>query len=539
MIEGKPATGSTHGDSTAGETTPAVELLGITKTFPGVIANYNVHLSVLPGEVHCLLGENGAGKSTLMNVLSGMYSPDAGRIRVAGKEVSIDSPKKGLELGIGMVYQHPTLIPTLTVLENLMLGANRRLRLDVKGARARLRELARMLGVEVDPDARMGSLALGRQQQIEIIKALWKGSTVLILDEPTSMLTPQGIADLAEVLSELKQHGLAIIFITHKLHEALTISDRISILKLGRLVGTLGREDLATRTKEELQATILRLMFGEEAGAVADVAELRDEILARRPQRQLPSEPLLELLDVSVTGGKGEIGVHGISLAVRPGEILGIAGVDGNGQRELAEAIAGQRPISGGDIRLAGCSIRTLSVSGRQRLGLRYVTDDRLGEGIVSPLSVALNLVLKRIGHAPFWQRGRIRHGRIHELARDLIERFDIRTPSVTARIGTLSGGNIQKVLVARELAFEPRLVVYNKPTHGLDVRTTHAVRAQMREQAEHGVTALVISTDLEEILDLCDRIAVLFRGRLTGVVENGPGAEQRVGELMVGGKVA
>jgi len=512
-----------------------VQLLGITKAFPGVVANDDITLVVLRGEVHCLLGENGAGKSTLMNVLSGMYRPDAGQILVDGAPAEIDSPRRALELGIGMVYQHSTLIPTLTVLENLMLGAGGGLRLDAKGARARLAELAGTLGVDVDPDAQTGTLALGQQQQVEIVKALWRGSKVLILDEPTSMLTPQGVAELAKVLARLKEHGLAVVFITHKLHEAIEMGDRVSILKRGRLVGALEPGVLRSRPVEALQTEIVRLMFGEESREVGDVAELEGEVEGHRPARALAGEPLLELIHVTAAGDRGQPGIRDVSLAVRPGEIMGIAGVDGNGQRELAEAVAGQRPVGAGEIRLAGRTISTLSVSRRERLGLRYVTDDRLGEGTVGALSVALNLVLKRIGEAPFWRRGVIQKGAIDAQAADLVSRFDVRTPSTQARVATLSGGNVQKVLLARELSFEPRTVVYHKPTYGLDVRTTRAVRARIREQAERGVAALVISTDLEELLDLCDRIAVLSRGRLEGVVENGPEAAQRVGELMVG----
>lgn len=515
----------------------AVELIGIRKAFPGVVANEDVTFAVRRGEVHCLLGENGAGKSTLMNILSGMYEPDAGRILVAGREVVIDSPRASLELGIGMVYQHSTLIPTLTVLENLMLGTSTGLRLDAAAARARLAELAATLGVTVDPNARTGSLSLGQQQEIEIVKALWRGSRVLILDEPTSMLTPQGVVELANVIRRLKQHGLAVVFITHKLHEATGMGDRVSILKQGRLIGAIGPDELASRTPDELQTEIVRLMFGEQAQAVAEVAELQEHVEARAPRRARSGQPLLELIHVSAAAERGRIGLEDVSFAVLPGEIVGIAGVDGNGQRELAEAIAGQRSLAAGEIRLDGKTISTLSVSKRERLGLRYVTDDRLGEGTVASLSVALNLVLKRIGRAPFWRHGAIRAGAIDRTAAGLVEEYDVRTPSVDTRLGTLSGGNIQKVLLARELSFGPKAVVFNKPTYGLDVRTTRAVRARIREQAEQGVAALVISTDLEELIDLCDRIAVLSRGRLVGVVENGPGAEQRVGELMVGGR--
>ncbi len=519
----------------AGQDGVAVELVGITKAFPGVVANDDIDLAIRRGEVHCLLGENGAGKSTLMSILSGMVQPDAGEIRIGARAVSIATPKRAIELGVGMVYQHTTLVPTLTTLDNLMMGASRALRLDERGSRARLAEVAGMLGVEVDPDAEAGSLALGQQQQIEIIKALWRGSKVLILDEPTSMLTPRGVTELANAVDRLKGHGLAVVLITHKLHEATSMGDRVTVLKAGRVVGRLAPEDLGGRSHDDLQDQIVAMMFGEQVAPEPELVELQDEVAGRPPRRELPPEPLLELQEVLAAARGGEMGLRGVSLQVRPGEILGVAGVDGNGQRELAEVIAGQRTATGGDIRFRGVSIAGLSVRQRERLGLRYVSDDRLGEGTVAALPVGLNLVLKRIGQAPFWRRGAIRPREVERHALQRIGEYGIRTPGPDTRVGTLSGGNIQKVVLARELSHDPQLVVYNKPTYGLDILTTAAVRERIRGLSEEGVSALVISTDLDELVALCDRIAVLSRGALNGVVDNGPGAATRVGELMVG----
>lgn len=529
--------GPTIGDRSAPQTaTPAVELIEITKAFPGVVANDRISLAAMPGEVLCLLGENGAGKSTLMSILSGIYRPDEGRILVDGHPVRIDSPRHGRDLGIGMVYQHLSLIPTLTVLENLMMGSNPGITLDREGAQHRLRELSRQLGVTVDPKARAGSLALGQQQQVEIIKALWKGSRVLILDEPTSMLTPQGIAELQEVLRGLKQAGLAIIFITHKLHEAVAIGDRVVILKQGRVVGRLDPGDLAAMTPDELRRRIVAVMFGATAtAAVADIAELRPASGMTARARQMSSEPLLELVHVSADAVRGECGLEDVNLEVRGGEIVGVAGVDGSGQRTLAEVIAGQSRQTAGSIRLGGAAIDDLSVSERQGLGLRYVTDDRLGEGVVSSYPLDLNLVLKRIGQPPFWRGGQVDRTEIRRSAVESIRIFDIRTPSSDTRIGKLSGGNIQKALLARELAFDPRVVVFNKPTHGLDVRTIVAVRERIRALAHDGVAIVVISNDLDELVDLSDRVAVLDAGHISGVVPAGPGAEERIGELIVG----
>jgi simple sugar transport system ATP-binding protein len=533
-----PLPASQH-PSTAEDPTPAVELIDITKAFPGVVANDRISLTAMPGEVLCLLGENGAGKSTLMSILSGLYQPDSGHIKVDGRPVRIDSPKNGRDLGIGMVYQHLSLIPTLTVLENLMLGSNHSLILDVEAARARMDELSRTLGVRLDPDAITGTLALGQQQQIEIIKALWKGSRVLILDEPTSMLTPQGIEELQKVLLQIKANGLAIIFITHKLHEAIAIGDRVAVLKLGRVVGTIEQDVLRAETPHQLQQRIVGLMFGEQPTQEADIAELREEASVAHGRRQMTAEPMLEVVDAVASGAAGQHGIAGISLSVRGGEILGVGGVDGNGQQALAQVIAGQQHLEGGDIRLEGRSLSGDDVSARQRHGLRYVTDDRIGEGVVAPYAVSLNMVLKRIGQAPFWRRGAIDRPRINATARALIEEFDIRTPHEETRIGALSGGNIQKTLLARELSFEPRVVVFNKPTHGLDVRTIALVRSRIRELAERGVAIIVISTDLDELVDLADRVAVLFEGRIAGTVDVGPGAETRIGELILGGAAA
>ncbi len=518
--------------------TPIVELTGITKAFPGVLANDAVDLRLRSGEVHCLLGENGAGKSTLIGILSGLIRPDAGTIRVEGVEMVISSPRKALELGIGTVHQHSVLIPALSVLENLLLGDTRRLRLDARGARNRLAELAGQLGVEIDPDAKVADLSLGHQQQVEIIKALWRGSRVLILDEPTSMLTPQGVAELAKVLAGLKEQGQAIIFITHKLHEALSLGDEISILRHGRLAGTVDRSALRSRAQDDLRAEIVRIMFGDEARTLADIAELQEGLELVEGQAsavETDVETVLDLRGVSAPGEGAELGVEDVSLDLKQGEIFGIAGVDGNGQRVLAEVIAGQRRASRGEVALYGASVTRMSVSARQKLGLRYVTDDRLGEGIVGTLPVGLNLFLKRIGERPFWRHGRIQRAVLEGRAADLVREFDVRTPFITTRAAALSGGNIQKILLAREMSFDPKVVVFHKPTYGLDVKTTATVRDLIRQLAESGGAALVISTDLDELLEISDRIAVISRGRLVGIVPNGPGAAEHVGRLMVG----
>jgi general nucleoside transport system ATP-binding protein len=519
---------------------PVVELAGITKAFPGVVANDDITFEVRRGEVHCLLGENGAGKSTLMAILSGIQRPDAGQIRVDGELVDIGSPRDSLDLGIGTVYQHSTLIPALSVLENLMLGDTQKLKLDAAGATARLGELGSTLGVEVDPSARAADLALGRQQQVEIVKALWRGSRVLILDEPTSMLTPQAVEELYKVLSRLKENGLAIIFITHKLHEAAFLGDRISVLRRGKLIGTLDEPAVKAATPEQLEKRIVEMMFGDASAGLADAAELKAE-LSVNDELEYEAQPVpagaeeaLKLERVSVRGEGSEPGLDDVSLTLHLGEVLGVAGVDGNGQRALAEAISGQRKLQRGEIRFFGAPIGRIGITGRQKLGLRYLTDDRLGEGIVPGLPVSINIFLKLIGEAPFWRQGRIRRQTIDKRAKELVDRFDVRTPSIDTRAGTLSGGNVQKVLLARELSFDSKVVVFHKPTYGLDLKTTRTVRQMIRDMRD-GKAAFVISTDLDELLEVSDRIAVLSRGQIVGEVKPGPGAAEEVGRLMIG----
>jgi general nucleoside transport system ATP-binding protein len=514
---------------------PLLELRGITKAFPRVLANDSIDIDLRAGEVHALLGENGAGKSTLISILSGMYLPDAGEIRFEGREVEIDSPRAAIELGIGTVYQHLTLVPTLSVLENLMLGSHGgRGRLDVAAARERFEGLSRLLNTDFSADARAGGLALGQQQQVEIMKALWRqGSRALILDEPTSMLTPQGYEELRRELERLTEEGLAVVLITHKLHEAIELGDRVTVLRAGRKVGSLAPADLQGRSEKELSEQIVEMMFGEQASDLADAIEVEAPAARQRPQRER-GEVALELRGLGLDGGDDVVGLRDVALEVRAGEIVGVAGVDGNGQREVAEVIAGQRRPREGEVLLLGEDVTRLGVSERERRGLRYVTDDRLGEGTVTDLDVAMNAVLKRIGKRPFWRAGTERREEIDGFAERLVERFDVRTPSVRTRVATLSGGNVQKLVLAREFADSPRVVVFNKPTHGLDVRTAEFIRDQIREAASGGLAAMLISTEIDELVGLCDRIVVMSRGEVTGEVENGPGAEERIGALMV-----
>ncbi|WP_208004392.1 putative B6 ABC transporter ATP-binding protein [Labedella populi] len=520
-------------------TSDVISLRGITKAFPGVVANDDVSLDIVPGQVHCLLGENGAGKSTLISILAGMQQPDSGTVSIGGTVVDISSPKVAVDNGIGVVHQHSTLVPAFTVLENLMLGDGGVL-LDEKRATRRLEELAGLLGVEIDPHALASDLGLGQQQQVEIAKAMWKGSRLLVLDEPTSMLTPQAIEHLAESIARVKAEGLAVVLITHKLREAYAMGDCVTILRAGRNVGHISTEELATYSEQQAQDAILAAMFGEDIVAVGDEAtELAGATEASRETAAIDfaSRPVrLELRGASSRGAGRDVDVEDVSLTLREGEILGIAGIDGHGQNALSELVAGQRPASTGTLVFDGDDITRSGVRGRQRLGIRYVTDDRLHEGTVGSMSVAVNLVIKRIGEQPFWRSGRIQPKAVDAEAKRLIDEYGIRTPSPATRAGTLSGGNIQKILLARELTNGARLVVVNKPTYGLDLKTVHLVREILTDFAAQGGSVLLLSTDLDELIELSHRIQVISRGRLVGsVVNDGPGTAEKVGQYMTG----
>lgn len=520
-----------------------IRLTAITKSFPGIVACDSISLDIAPGQVHCLLGENGAGKSTLIGMLAGLQQPDAGTIEIDGCPVQLSSPAVSLAHGIGVVYQHSSLIPSMTVLENLMLsgggsgaGGGGGFWLDRSGARARLAELAGLLGAEIDPDMAAGDLGLGQQQQVEIARAMWHGSRVLILDEPTSMLTPRAVEHLFASVNRLKAQGLAVVFVTHKLHEALAVGDAVTVLRAGRVSGWIAPAEMRSLDPGQLKSRILEAMFGADPGADrASADSLESPRIARRPEYS-PAPVTLQLRGITTRARSGETPVTDVNLAIHQGEIVGIAGIDGHGQAHLAEAIAGQLQLASGSIALDSRDITSLTVKQRQRLGVRYVTDDRLHEGIVGSLSVAMNLVLKRIGERPFWTWGRMNAAAVRDEARARIAEFDIRTPSAETRAGTLSGGNIQKLLLARELSHDPRAVVFHKPTAGLDLKSVRQVWASIREFARGGGAALVISPDLYELVALADRIVVMSGGRLVGEVScDEDRVAERVGELMVG----
>lgn len=514
----------------------AVELRGVTKRFPGVVANNNISLTFDAGQVHALLGENGAGKSTLISMLAGMQQPDEGTLHVDGKPVTLSSPRDALNKGIGTVYQHTLLVKSLSVLENLMLGSKWWQRYDKGTTLKRFKELSQILNARIDPEAMVGRLALGEQQQVEIMRALWHGEKVLILDEPTSMLTPQGAQELFQIVRRIRDHGVAVIFITHKLREAYALADKVSVLRLGEVVGQLGKEEMKQFSQEEVVDQIVGMMFGSPPTEEdRQIAGSEQHLISTRNKSGHAVEQVA-LRNAVTEGERGECSLKGASLSIGVGEVLGIAGVDGNGQKHLAEALAGQRALLDGELLIGDSNITKGDVVSRRIAGVRYITDERLGEGTAGTHSVATNLLLKEIGSQPFWTRlGIAKWGTIHASAREAISKHDIRTPSEKSPIAALSGGNIQKALLARELSPDAKLIVFNKPTYGLDLQNTKLARARIRDGAgSETASILVISNELDELIETCDRIAVMSNGKIVGTVDNKPGAEEEIGRLMI-----
>lgn len=508
------------------EVAPVIRLRGLSKRFGEVLACDEVSLDVKPGEVHCLLGENGAGKSTLISLLAGLQQASSGSIEVDGAATVLATPAAAIAAGIAVVYQHSTLVPTMKVLENLMLPGGG-MRLQRREAEQQLATLNRTLHTAIAPEDSLGSLALGQQQQFEIARAVARRPRVLILDEPTSMLSDAESDALLETVRDLASRGVAIVLVTHKLREALAVADVVTVLRAGRVAERVDRSEVDSHSAASLERRILTAMFSAEPGD----AEAADPM-------PVPSNApsALSVVRLCTPAGQGTP-LEDLTCSVRRGEVLGIAGIDGNGQHHLAEVIAGQRRATSGQIMLQARDVTGASVRARQRLGLRYLTDDRLHEGIIGRFSVTLNLVLKRIGERPLWRFGREDHDAVQREARRLVDTFDVRTPALETPAGTLSGGNIQKILLARELSSDAKVVIAHKPSHGLDVGTVQRVRDEIRAFAAAGGAVLLISSDLDELTALSHRIAVISGGRIVGEVSNtGEGVRHRVGELIAGG---
>jgi general nucleoside transport system ATP-binding protein len=499
---------------------PVLELRGITKQFPGVLANDHIDFDLRRGEVHALLGENGAGKSTLMSILYGLYTADSGEILMNGKPVTISSPKDAIELGIGMVHQHFMLIPVMTVTENIVLAnepVKGRVLLDEKAAERRVAEVARTFNFTVDPHARIENITVGQQQRVEIMKALYRNADIVILDEPTAVLTPQEAQELFEILRTLKREGISIIFISHKLNEVLEIADRITVLRRGKRVETIPREGA---TEEGLA----RSMVG------------RDVLLRVEKKPAQPGDPLLQVENLVVRDDRGLEAVRDASFEVRAGEIVGIAGVDGNGQTELIDAITGLHHPASGTIRVGGHDLVRATARAALDAGMGHIPEDRQRRGLVLDFNLAENLVLHDYGKEPFSHLGWINPRRWIRWARGRLQEFDVRGGGPTTRGGSLSGGNQQKVVVAREVSRNPQVLIAAQPTRGLDVGAIEFVHRRLVEQRDAGKAVLLVSLELDEILSLSDRILVLYEGRI--VAEFPPDvSEEEVGIAMIGGR--
>jgi simple sugar transport system ATP-binding protein len=499
----------------------AVEMQGITKQFPGVLANDHVDLAVEKGEIHAIIGENGAGKSTLMNILYGLHKADEGRILLYDQEITINNPRQAMKMGIGMVHQHFMLVPSFTIAENIVLGSEpqKRIVFDRKRTVNITQNLSKKYGLEVEPTVKVEDTTVGIQQRVEILKILYRGAEILILDEPTAILTPQEVKELFKTVRFLAESGKTIIFISHKLQEVLEVADNITVMRRGKVVGNLPAKD-ATETQ------LASLMVGREV------------LFKVEKQQSYVGKKLLEVRDLKVLDKRALLAVNGVSFTVHHGEILGIAGVEGNGQSELVEAITGIRPVLQGEIFLNKRPVQHSSVLERRQMGISHIPEDRLAVGLNLKGSIAENLIAGKHSHSPY--QGiflKMKQRQINAYTRKLIERFDIRTPDAEATASTLSGGNMQKIVVAREFSFDAPCLIVSQPTRGLDVGAIEAIHQKILGQCAAGAGVLLISAELDEIYKLSDRILVMYEGEIVGEFDPSQIAKEEIGLYMTGAK--
>lgn len=497
-----------------------IEMKGIGKSFPGVRANDNVNLTVNEGEIHVLLGENGAGKSTLMNILYGLYTPDEGEIYVKGNKVRITNPNVAISLGIGMVHQHFMLVPPFTVAENIVLGAEPKkgLSLDMNKAISDVEELCKKYELKVDPRAKVQDISVGMQQRVEILKTLYRGAEILILDEPTAVLTPQEIEELGIILKSLVSQGKSIILITHKLKEVMSMSDKVTIIRRGKVIDTL-------KTSETSIEELAEKMVGRKVSLTVEKGEAKI------------GEPVLQVKGVKALDNRGLEAVKGVDFEVRSGEILGIAGVDGNGQNELVQAITGLRKAEAGEILINGKNITNLTPKEIIDSGLGYIPEDRHKRGLVLDFPLYENSILGSQRKQAFRKGLGLDYNKIREYTKKLINEFDVRTPNERVSAKSLSGGNQQKLILARELDRDPSLLIASQPTRGLDVGAIEFVHQRLIEQRNKGKAVLLVSLELDEVMDLSDRIAVMYDGKIVDIVDAKSTNELELGIMMAGGK--
>lgn len=498
----------------------SLELVNITKRFPGVLANDRVSFDVKAGEIHALLGENGAGKSTLMRQLYGLYRPDEGEICINGVAQNFRSPADAISAGIGMIHQHFMLVPTLTVTENVALGLSsaRAPQLDLDTVAARIEELAKRYGLKVDPNAYVWQLAVGEQQRVEIIKALYRGAALLILDEPTAVLTPQEVDEFFVILRQMAADGHSLIFISHKLHEVLSLSNRVTVMRDGRVVAT---HPIAGMTRSQLASE----MVGREV------------ILQYERSPSCPGEVRLKVNNLWCKGDRKTDALRGVTLDLHAGEIVGLAGVSGNGQRELAEVLTGLRSVTQGSVQLSGKDVTHANPLERLNGGQASIPEERMREGVVKDFTVAENLILRDHNGPPYSQRRFLNFATIGNKCRSLVESFNVKTPSLQTPVKNLSGGNIQKLILARELDRKPSVLIAAQPTRGVDIGASEYIHQRLLEQRANGTAILLISEDLDEIRALSDRIAVMFDGEIVGIVDGRTSTPEQLGLMMAGVK--
>ena len=494
-----------------------IEMLGIRKEFPGIVANDDIYLRVEEGEIHAILGENGAGKSTLMSILFGLYKADKGVIKVRGKEVSIKSPNDAYALGIGMVHQHFQLVHNFTVAENIILGKEGGFVYDIKKASRKIKEISERYGLQIEPDMVIEDITVGMQQRVEILKMLYRDADILIFDEPTAVLTPQEIDELIEIMKNLAKEGKSIILITHKLDEIKRTAKRCTVIRRGKFIGEV---DVASTSAQEMAA----MMVGRPVSFVVE------------KEKREPGEVMLEVKDLNVRNNKGVLGVKDFSLAIRSGEIVGIAGVDGNGQTELVEAITGLRKIESGSVLFKGEDITSLAIKDRNDRGLGHIPEDRQKRGLVLGAPLTTNMVIKDFDRPPFSRKGLLDQEAIREYSASIVKEFDVRSgEGIDSLAGKLSGGNQQKAIIGREVTKDPDVLIAVQPTRGLDVGAIEFIHKALVTQRDKGKAVLLVSFELDEIFNLSDRIAVINAGRLVDIVKTEDTDVHKVGLMMAG----